>query len=108
MEVPKCRSPEGVRKELAVYALVYNLVCLVREKAARRQRVQPRRLSFVNVLRWLQCAGPGADLPKFIVNPLRPERHEPRVVKRRPKAYDLMTKPRAQYKKVLLLQTGNA
>ena len=108
MEVLQCRSSEGVRKELAAYALVYNRVCLVREKAARRQRVQPRRLSFVNVLRWLQWAGPGADLPKFTVNPLRPKRHEPRVVKRRPKAYDLMTQPRAQYKKVLLLRTENA
>ena len=85
MEVLKCKSPEGVRKELAIYALVYNLVCLMREKAARRQRVKPARISFVDVLRWLQCAEPGTDLPRFIVNPLRPGRHEPRVVKRRPK-----------------------
>jgi hypothetical protein len=101
MDVLKCKSPEGVRKELAIYALVYNLVCLVREKAARRQRVQPGRISFVDVLRWLQCAQPGTDLPTFVVNPLRPRRHEPRVVKRRPKKYPRMTKPRAEYKKSL-------
>jgi len=101
MDVLKCKSPEGVRKELAIYALVYNLVCLVREKAARRQRVQPGRISFLDVLRWLQCAQPGTDLPTFVVNPLRPGRHEPRVVKRRPKKYPRMTKPRAEYKKCL-------
>jgi len=101
MDVLKCKSPEGVRKELAIYALVYNLVCLVREKAARRQRVQPGRISFVDVLRWLQCAQPGTDLPTFVVNPLRPGRHEPRVVKRRPKKYPRMTQPRAEYKKCL-------
>ncbi|MFY8200671.1 MAG: IS4 family transposase, partial [Pirellula staleyi] len=28
----------------------------------------------------------------------RPDRYEPRVVKRRPKSYTLMTKPRDQYK----------
>ena len=29
----------------------------------------------------------------------RPDRYEPRVLKRRQKAYDLMNKPRAQYKR---------
>jgi len=101
MDVLKCKSPQGVRKELAIYALVYNLVCLVREEAARRQRVKPCRISFVDVLRWLQCAEPGAELPTFVVNPLRPGRHEPRVVKRRPKNYPRMTRPRAEYKKCL-------
>ena len=108
MEVLKCKSPQGVRKELAIYALVYNLVCLVREKAARRQRVQPGRISFVDVLRWLQCAQPGADLPTFVINLRRPGRHEPRVVKRRPKPYPLMTHPRAEYKQQIFPNTRRA
>ena len=98
MDVLKCKTPEGVRKELAIYALVYNLVCVVREKGARRQKVQPRRVSFIDVLRWLQSAAPGQPLPRFRVNPLRPGRHEPRAVKRRPKNYPRLTKPRAQYR----------
>jgi len=108
MDVLKCKGPEGVRKELAIYTLVYNLVCLVREKAARRQRVKPARISFVDVLRWLQCASPGTVLPRFVVNPLRPRRHEPRVVKRRPKMYPRMTKPRAEYKQELFSNTRKA
>jgi len=101
MDVLKCKTVEGVRKEMAVFALVYNLVCLVRARAAEQQNVEPRRVSFVDVLRWMQLAEPGIALPRFVVNPLRPGRHEPRVVKRRPKEYDRMSKPRAEYKKAL-------
>ena len=94
-------APNGVRKELAIFGVVYNLVCMVREMGARRQGVQPERISFINVLRWLKSERIGASLPRFIVNPLRPGRHEPRRVKRRPKAYPRLNKPRAQYKRDL-------
>ncbi len=90
---------DGVRKELAVYAVVYNLVCLVRQRAAISQRVVPSRLSFIDVLRWLQTAEPGEAMPRFIINPRRPGRHEPRVYKRRHKEFDRMNKPRSAYKK---------
>ena len=102
MEVLHCHSVEGVLKELAMYALVYNLVRLVMLEAARRQNVPVERISFVDALRWLRIAQPGTPLPKLIVNPHRPGRSEPRVVKRRPKQYDLMTKPRSQLRKALL------
>jgi hypothetical protein len=109
MDVLKCRSADGVRKELAIYAVVYNLVCLVRQRAAVRQRVvDPSRLSFVDVLRWLQTAEPGEEMPRFIVNPRRPGRHEPRVYKRRHKEFDRMTKPRSAYKNPRQLQAQKA
>jgi len=101
MEVLRCHSVEGVLKELAMYALAYNLVRLVMLEAARRQDVPVERISFVDVLRWLRTAKPGAPLPKMIVNPHRPNRSEPRVSKRRPKPYDLMTKPRGELRKPL-------
>jgi hypothetical protein len=102
MEVLKCKSVDGVRKEMIVYAVVYNLVCLVRARAAEKQETPADRISFIDVLRWLQTAQPWEEIPKFVVNPLRPNRHEPRVIKRRPKQYDLMKKPRAEYKKTLV------
>jgi len=97
-----------VQKELAVCALVHNLACLVRLEAARRQRVRPNRISFIDVLRWPPCTEPGAELPGFIVNLLRPGRPDPRGVKRRPKEYDRMTQPRAEYKKPLRSRNHNA
>ncbi len=99
MDVLRCKSPEGVGKELAVFAIVYNLVCLVRQRAAIRQRVKASRISFIDVVRWLQVADAHDELPRFIVNPTRAGRHEPRATKRRSKSYDLLSKPRAEFKK---------
>jgi hypothetical protein len=101
MEVLKGRKVKTVMKEAMVFVLVYNLVRLVMLKAARRQRVSPRRVSFIDALRWLQPPKPGAPLPELIVNPERPGRIEPRCIKRRMKAYDLMTRPRDELRKRL-------
>lgn len=104
MDVLKCTTVAGVLKELTVFAIVYNLVRVVMIEAARRQGVDVERVSFVDALRWLEQADPGDDLPKLVVNPDRPNRFEPRVRKRRPKHYPLMTKPRSELRKVLLAQ----
>jgi len=101
MDVLKCETVEGVLKELAVFVLVYNLVRLVMVEAASRQQVDVDRISFIDALRWLQSAEPDEELPKLVVNPSRPNRYEPRVRKRRPKQYPLMTKPRKVLKQKL-------
>jgi len=102
MDVLKCKTVEGVLKELTVYAIVYNLVRVVMGEAARRQGVDVERVSFVDALRWLTQARPGDELPELVVNPDRPGRYEPRARKRRPKPYPLMTRPRAVSRKGLL------
>jgi Transposase DDE domain len=104
MDVLHCRTVAGVEKELAVFALVYNLVRRVMEEAGRRQGVAAERISFVDAWRWLQQTRPGDDLPQLVVNPDRPGRVQPRVRKRRPKQYPLMTRPRAALRKALLRQ----
>jgi hypothetical protein len=43
------------------------------------------RVSFVDALRWLADSEGDEELPELVVNPNRPGRVEPRVVKRRPK-----------------------
>jgi hypothetical protein len=101
MNVLKCKTVDGVLRELAVFALIYNMVRQVMLEAARRQGVDVRRISFIDALRWLQMAQPGDELPHLVVNPLRPRRVEPRVRKRRPKEFPLMKKPRRQLKKEL-------
>jgi hypothetical protein len=94
MDVLKCKTVDGVLKELTVYAIVYNLVRMVMIEAARRQGVEPNQISFSDALRWLCEARPGDALPDLIVLPCRPGRFEPRVVKRRFDTYHRMTKPR--------------
>lgn len=91
----KCRTVVGVQKELAVYALVYNLVHAIMLKAAARQQVEPDRISFLDTVRWLLSASPGESTPDLTVNPRRPERHEPRVIKDLQDTYRKMTKSRA-------------
>jgi len=101
MDVLRCKSEDGVRKELAVFCLIYNLVRCVMLEASRRQEVPVCRISFADALYWMRYAQPGDSLPELKVNPLRPNRVEPRCKKRRPKQYDLMNKPRAELQKAL-------
>jgi len=104
LEVLHCQSLVGVLKELTVFALVYNLVRVVMLAAAKRQGVALERISFIDALRWLSTARPGEPLPPLVVNPHRPDRVEPRAVKRRPKPYPLLTKPRREARKALMQQ----
>ncbi len=102
LDVLKCQTVHGILKELMVFALIYNLVRLVMGQAARRQQVGIDRISFIDAPRWLACARVHEELPKLVVNPHRPGRYEPRVRKRRPKPYGLMTKPMPILRKSLL------
>lgn len=105
MDVLRCKTLAGVQKELAMYALVYNLVRCVMLEAAQRQEVAVDRISFVDALRWLAESCDGNHQPlQLRINPLRRERWEPRVVKRRPKEYSRMIQPRAVLRKQLLEQ----
>jgi DDE family transposase len=104
MDVLRTKSVAGVQKELAMFALVYNLVRLVMLRAAERQEVPPERISFVDALRWLRHVRPGQSLRDLELVPRRPGRHEPRVRKRRPKEYDLMRKPRRELREALIRQ----
>jgi len=108
MDVLRCKTERGVRKELAVFCLVYNLVRVVMLEAARRQEVPVARVSFADALKWVRHARPGDALPDLLVNPRRPDRAEPRCKKRRPKQYDLMNKPRDQLRRRLKKQRKNA
>lgn len=108
MDVLHCKSVDGVLKELMVFALVYNLVRIVMVQAAQHQNSEVDRISFVDALRWLIATGPREPLTKLIVNPVRRDRVEPRVKKRRMKQFDLMSLPRSVLRDRLLRQTLTA
>lgn len=104
MDVLRTKTVAGIQKELAMFALVYNLVRLVMLEAAKRQEVPVERISFIDALRWLQHAPADGKLRDLEVLPYRPGRHEPRVRKRRPKEYDLLNRPRDELRKALTRQ----
>ena len=101
--VPKC-SPKCSLSKCSLFAIVYNLIRQVMISAAHRQKVAVNRISFIDALRWLQIAQEADELTNLVVLPLRPYRYEPRVRKRRPKKYKLMTKPRNELKQELASQ----
>ena len=117
MEMLQARSPEMVRKEIYVHLMAYNLLRYLMWQAAQskgndplRLSVQGTRQSFNHYRDLLADAGKlrrDRYLP-LLLNmvaktsvPLRPDRHEPRKRKRRPKAFPLMNKPRAHLKQKL-------
>ena len=103
----KSKTEEGIRKELAAYCLVYNLVRAVMVKAAEQQGVTPDRISFIDAIRWLLTAAPGEAIPRLVVNRKR-NRQEPRVKKDRGTSYPWMTKPRNELRETLEKQGGKA
>jgi hypothetical protein len=107
MDILHCRTVEGVLKELAVFALAYNLVRSVMFEAARARGVPVVRISVQDTVRWLigEEAEKGGGVRVIKVNRHRPGRVEPRVKKRRPKQYLRMTAPRSVLRKQLLEQS---
>jgi len=102
LEVLHCQTVAGVLKEMYMFAIAYNLVRLVMLEASRHQEVPLDRISFLDALRWLRDTSPKTPLTALVINPWRPDRLEPRVLKRRMKKYPLMKKPRDTLRKALL------
>ena len=114
MEVLRGESPDVVRKEIAVHLLIYNLIRLLMWYAARDHDRDVQRLSFTGTLHRVRAVIPLipfiepqtlrdllAYLLKSVANdalPHRPDRVEPRRLKRRMKPYDLLTRPRHEYR----------
>jgi Transposase DDE domain len=118
MEMLRTKSPGMVRKEIAGHLLAYNLIRGIMAEAAEAESVEPRRLSFKGALHTVRAFEEShlydpvriqADLPKLI-NLIgkkrvgdRPDRYEPRAVKRRPKPHPLLKMPRAEAKRLIRL-----
>jgi hypothetical protein len=117
MEHLRCQSPDMVQKEFFMHLIGYNLIRAVMVETVRRHDVPLERLSFkgsVDSVRQYSIAISNAktktraghlvkELLRVLAGdlvPLRPDRKEPRAVKRRPKPFPLLTKPRKQYKEI--------
>lgn len=117
MDILRCKSPSMIRKEIHVYLLAYNLLRSLMWSAGTTHNTPPNRLSLqgtrhhlLNFIPKLETAHSQKrfslyhSLLKIIVHkvvPDRPARSEPRVTKRRPKAYPRLTKPRHELRKQL-------
>jgi hypothetical protein len=109
MEVLSCKTPQMCEKELWVYLLAYNLIRWLMAEAALQADVLPRQLSFKHTLQiwvaWSQrqflCTADEDTATLLVLIAQirvadRPGRIEPRAVKRRPKPYPRLDRPRQQ------------
>jgi len=109
LDVLRGLSPRMIERELWMHALAYNLVRALLLETALTHSVPIERLSFKGaidaILAWADRAlasrrhrsqARRALLARLASDcvPERPDRHEPRAKKRRPKNYQLLTKPR--------------
>jgi len=118
MDVLRGRSADVVRKEIYMHLLAYNLIRGLMWEAASAHGAPLHRLSFAGtvdrlnaVMAYLWLYGDGPMAKKLLAlllewiatdpNPRRPNRVEPRAVKRRPKGYARLNKPRDQARKEL-------
>lgn len=110
LDVLCTRTPEMIEREILMQAIAHNLVRATMLEAANAHRVPLNRISFkgtaTSMRQWAPLLSHAsatkrhslhAELLHLIASdllPLRPNRSEPRAVKRRPKPYQLLTQPR--------------
>jgi hypothetical protein len=119
MEVLRCRTPAMIHKELEMYLIGYNLIRGLMAEAAVIHDQPLEQISFKGSVDAVRQFSPliattrSSKKQKKLVRqllqtlardlvPVRPGRYEPRAVKRRPKPYPLLNKPRSTYHKKML------
>jgi len=118
MDILRCKTPEMVCKEITMHFIAYNCVRRLMLETARNKGVAVRRISFKGSVQALRQWEPHFNQAKIshkeksrlicrlydsiagYIVPERTGRSEPRVVKRRPKPYQLLTAPRHLMKEI--------
>lgn len=113
MDHLRCKTPHRVRNEFWMHLVAYNLIRRAMALAAMESGTCPCQVSFKGALQTVNaflpllsttasaeawCQRLVEAIATHVVGD-RPDRFEPRVKKRRAKEYDLMNKPRAEYKR---------
>jgi hypothetical protein len=115
MESLRCRTPAMVEKEIRMYVIAYNFLRALMAEAAVPNNISVYRISFKGTIDTLRSFHPAmlrarsrrqlCRVRKRLLIilyedrlPLRPNRNEPRAVKKRPKPYSYLTKPRRAFK----------
>jgi hypothetical protein len=117
MEMLRCKSPKLLHKELEMFFIAYNLIRCLMAQASAINDAPIERLSFKgtvdSVHQFMIAIAQArsqkkqqqllAQLLEIIAQdqvPDRPGRREPRAVKRRPKPYQLLNRPRHQMREL--------
>jgi hypothetical protein len=112
MDILRCKTPAMVRREIWAHLLAYNMIRRSILQSARASERSPRELSFTAAMQgiaasWTVAVLATPDRFGMLVDAHlanlaghrvgnRPNRVEPRAIKRRPKPHRLLMKPRAE------------
>jgi hypothetical protein len=114
LDILRCKSPDLIEKELLIHLIAYNLVRVLMQRSAHLHHVSLERISFKGSLDTarhfadvIHAASSSPRKQQRLIDdmlaliasdllPGRPGRSEPRAKKRRPKNFQLLTKPRSQ------------
>ncbi|UCH94289.1 MAG: IS4 family transposase [Candidatus Aminicenantes bacterium] len=117
MDVLHCTTPELVHKELSIFSIAYNFVRFLIWQAAIEKGIDPYRISFTGTLATIRQWIPilpfiESEEEKRIfmqvffqilasdIIPIRERKRQPRALKRRPKNFQLLTKPRDEFMEI--------
>jgi hypothetical protein len=122
MDILRCETPAMVEKEIWMHLLAYNLIRQLMARAAEAHGKEPRDLSFKGALQALGSFRESLQWARgqrrrslweallrvvaFHEVGDRPDRVEPRAIKRRPKPHKLLNEPRQQARDRLLKKQG--
>jgi hypothetical protein len=114
MDILRCKTPDMIRKELVMHWIVYNCIRQLMMISAHQADITVRQVSFKGSVQAIRQWEPHLNQMTLsqtkrdeLINTLydaiadkvifdRPQRQEPRTVKRRPKPFRLMTVPRSE------------
>lgn len=118
MEMIAAKTPEMVQKDIYMHLLAYNLLRTLMWQSAQATQMSPLRLSLQQTRQQFNHFRPQfamatnpqrrqfyttlLEVVSTLLVPLRPNRVEPRVVKRRPKPFPRMQQPRSVLKAKLV------
>lgn len=111
MGILRSKTPEMIRKEVWAHILAYNLIRKIMSQSAYIHNNKPRELSFklalqiINAFRSVKLfSESNEEIYLYLLKAIaykrvgnRSGRNEPRKLKRRPKNYPLLLKPRNRY-----------
>jgi hypothetical protein len=110
MDILRAKTPQMVRKEIWAHLLAYNLIRKIIAESANRYDKNPRYLSFKCALQFIDafcrsgCLLKTNEAYEYLLKAIsqktvgnRPRRSEPRMTKRRPKAFPRLQNPRSFY-----------
>lgn len=110
MDFLACKTPEMVRKEIGIHFFAYNFIRVIIAEACKKQDEFPWKTSFKRSVQLINSLMPhflnsGEQKNKMLYAEMmrlmmrnkignRPGRVEPRAIKRRPKAFSSLGRPR--------------